>query len=450
MKRAPGIIVVVLVVLVVSVASAQKKPSRPDLWPVADEAAALIKAGKYVEAKATVDRILKLDPKAPIGHTMRIHCLEKLGDVAGVIEACDTFAAHYPVGPEVKKPDPLRKHQLWHYHTERHKGEALMKLKRFDEAVACFKTADKLAFSAARAMNAALTARWQIAMKNRQADALWAAGKKEEAVALRRRIIAKFDRSPRYCNNCVRVKAALVRDLRALGKADEARKLLDATLADKRLDAAQRNFINARVLAESATEGEQYDVLTARLTQGSFIIRSAGRFELRVNLKTKDRYAYITSWYDLETDPLREVDLLDDNWFSIFKPHHLDQSERVDGKWQHIPYKRYVELRKAGKLGVGYKKDQNAFKVLENSPARVRFGYVNRSWPGETVTTTVYPDGRITVGTHWRPMRPDGTIRINSMGFYTGVSGTVNWRTTIGKHTGMFGSPYIRGLSAPT
>jgi len=36
------------------------------------------------------------------------------------------------------------------------------------------------------------------------------------------------------------------------------------------------------------------------------------------------------------------------------------------------------------------------------------------------------------------------------MGFYTGVSGTVNWRTTIGKHTGMFGSPYIRGLSAPT
>ena len=419
--------------------------AKPDVWAVVDRAASLIGQRQFPDAVGVARRIIETDPKLPVGHTMLIAALEGSENDPGVIEACDALIAAFPTGPDVKKPDPLRQHQLWQYHANRHKGEALFRQKRFEEAATCFESAAKLAFDAARPMDASQTRRWQIEMRNRQADALWEAGKRADAVTLRQQVIAKFDRDRRSCFNCVRVKAALVRDLRALGRADEAKTLFDAALADERLDHLQKEFLDATLRARSGAQAEPRDALVARRTDDAFVIRSAGRFELHVNLATDDRYAMITSWYDLQSDPLRETDLLDDNWFTLFKPHHLQQSELVDGQWKNIDYNRYVQLRKAGKLGVGYTKEQNAFEVVETTPARVRFGTTNRSWPGERVIYTVYPDGRIYVGTHWTPTRPDGTIRIRGMGFYTGVSGTVNWRTTLGDKTGMFGSPYISG-----
>ena len=433
-------------VLVASSAFAQAKPKGPDVWPLVDEAAAFIKAGQLDKVEEKAAMILEADRSQPMGHTLLIWTLEKKGAHEAAIAACDALAKAFPVGPEVKKPDPLRRHQLWHYYAERHKGEAFFRLKRYGEAATCFEAAARLAYQAARPMDAHQTYRWQIQMKNRQADALWAAGKKEEAVALRKQIIAKFARDARAGNVLLRVNAALVTNLKALGRAKEANQVIAKILMDKRLDPVQYGWLGTRWTKDSPWQPPKADdKITARHAPGAFIIRSEGRFELRVNLATEQRYAMITSWYDLETDPLREVDLLDDNWFSIFKPHHLGQQELVDGKWKPIPYRRYVELRKAGKLGVGYTKKQNAFKVIENTPARVRFGYVNRSWPAETVTYTVYPDGRIYIGTHWTPYNADKTIKILRMGYYTGVSGTINWRTTIGKQTGMVGQNVVSG-----
>jgi len=447
MTRFMRVMLTVSVSAVAAAAWGQEAPAKADVWPLVDEAAALIAKKDFAGAKAAAGKVIVTDPKQPIGYALLIHALEALGDDAAVIQASNDLAVAMPVGADVKKPDPLRQHQLWHYHANRHMGEALMRLKRYVEAADCFEAAGKLAFDAARPMDANQTRRWQIRMKDRQADALWEAGKREDAVTLRQQVIAKSDRDVRTCNNCVRVKASLFRNLAALGRADEAKTILDEAAADDRLDAVQKSWLTAAADAAPWKPPSPTGKLAATRTSDAFVIRSEGRFELRVNLATQDRYAMITQWYDLETDPLREVDLLDDNFFTLFKPHHVSQSELVDGQWKNIDYNRYVQLRKAGRLGVGYTKDQNAFEVLENTPQRVRYRYTNRSWPAETVTYTVYPDGRVAIGTHWSLVNPDKTIKINGMGYYTGVSGTVNWRTTIAGKTGMFGSPYIQGAA---
>jgi hypothetical protein len=218
---------------------------------------------------------------------------------------------------------------------------------------------------------------------------------------------------------------------------------VDDALADARLDATQKSWLAAQAKSEAWPPPKPDDKLVTYDGPDAFVIRSEGRWEMRVDLTDKDRYGPIGQWYDLAADPLREHNLLTTSYFPLLKPHHVGYSELVDGKWKGIDYNRLVQLR--DKIEVGQTKAQNKFEVIEAGPARVRCGYTHQSWPNETLLYTFYPDGRIYAASHFSLVHPDGTVKINAMGFYLATSGTTNWRTTIGPLTGMLGSPYIQG-----
>jgi hypothetical protein len=383
-----------------------------------------------------------------MGYALLISIAEQAGDDAGVVKACDELAAALPLDPAPKDANVLQKHRFWNYHANRHKGEALYRLKQFAGAADCFAAARKLAFDGIREFDATQTYRWQILMGNRQADALWEAGRKDEAVDLRRQLIAKFDRDWLMCNNCIRVKASLIRDLRAAGKAEEAWRVFTDAIEDARLDSTQKAWLSAQADGKPWQPPKPDETLVTYDGPNAFVIRSEGRWEMRVDLAEGnrsgiDRYGPIGQWYDLADDPLRERNLTSTSFFPLLKPHHVNYNELRDGKWQGVDYNRYCQLK--DKIDVGQTKQQNTFEVLEAGPARVRCGYTHKSWPNETLIYTFYPDGRLYVGSHWSLVHPDKDVKILGMGFYLAVHGTTNWRTTIGKLTAMLGEPSIQG-----
>lgn len=436
--------IVVVLLCVTAYGWAQTKPaSPPDTWPDIHKAVDLIGQKQFAQAGEMARAIIKTDPAQPMGYALLVSVAQQTQDFAGVVKACDELAGAMPLNPKPKDEGLFTQHQFWNYYASRHKGEALFATKKYAEAAECFAAARKLAFDVAKNFDASQTARWQILTGNRQADALWEAGEIADSIALREELLAKFDKDWQACNNCVRVKAAMARSYQVRGDSEKAKAIVDAVAADKRLDDVQKSWLVAQVEGKAWQAPKAGDKLVSFEAPQSFVIRCEGRWEMRVDLTDKGRYGPIGQFYDLENDPLREHNLLTTSYFPLLKPHHVGYLELRDGKWQAIDYDRYTKLK--DKIDVGQDKQQNTFGVIEATPARVRCGYTHKSWPNETLIYTFYPDGRLYVGSHWSLMHPDKDVKITEMGFYLGVNGTTNWRTTIGKLTGMLGEQSIAG-----
>lgn len=382
------------------------------------EAAGLLRTERWAEAIGSYRALLERGPddslllSAQLGLAQALSGGGKHGEAVKALEKLREMIDRQVDGQEAVTP--------WRHAVQRELGRVYQTQGKLAEAIMAY----------GRAINAMGTepsladerARVRLAV----ADCLSRGEKRAEAIELLTETLDELS-APEFAGMRALQKASLARHYMEMGERDWAVTLLEEIRRDPQLD--PQHFAAAEAMARGESwKAKATGKMRTREGPGYLAIEAEGRFELRVATppaggKAERPYPVgeISVWYNLEDDPFRTTNLMGARFLPLLDPPPAG-----------------VESEEQGMV---------SFKVIEDSPLRIRTRTSHALWPQEVIEHTFYPSGHVFVAVSCMSNQERPPVRLGGVACLLRPGGRVNWRMVIEEGARMTREGALQGES---